>query len=54
MIIEDRKGNFPGMLKSRKLHIVIISEGKGSGVDSADNPDKIIEYNGEKIIISLD
>ena len=54
MTIEDRKGSFPGMLKSRKLHIVIISEGKGSGVDSADNPDKIIEYNGEKIIISLD
>jgi hypothetical protein len=42
------------MLKSRKFHIVIVSEGKGSGIDSADNPDKIIKYNGEKTIIALD
>ena len=42
------------MLKSRKFHIVIIGEGKGSGIDSGDNPDKIIEYNGEKTIIVLD
>ena len=54
MIIEDRKGNFPSMLKSRKFHIVIISEDKGLGIDSTDSPDKIVEYDGEKTIVALD
>jgi len=54
LTIGDRKGGFPGMLKSRKFHIVVVGEGKGSGIDSGDNPDKIIGYNGEKTIIVLD
>jgi alpha-D-xyloside xylohydrolase len=54
LTIEERKGESPGMLKSRKFHIVIISEGKGSDIDSPDSPDKIVEYDGAKTIFTLD
>jgi hypothetical protein len=42
------------MLNSRKFHIVTVGENKGTGIDSTDSPDKIVEYNGEKIIIEPD
>ena len=53
LIIEDRKGEFPKMLKSRKFHIVIVSKGKGVGVDLVQNPDEIIQYDGKKKIVML-
>jgi alpha-D-xyloside xylohydrolase len=51
LIIEDRKGEFPKMLKSRKFYIILITEGKGVGVDLVQNPDKIIQYDGKKIVV---
>lgn len=54
VIIGERKGGFPGMLKSRKFHIVVVGGDKGLGVDSADSPDKNVEYTGEKTIVTLD
>jgi alpha-D-xyloside xylohydrolase len=53
LIIEDRKGEFPDMLKSRKFHIVLVTEGKGIGVNLVHNPDKVIQYDGKKKIIVL-
>ncbi|MBN2180938.1 MAG: DUF5110 domain-containing protein [Sedimentisphaerales bacterium] len=54
VIIEERKGEFPGMLTGRKFHLVIVGENEGSGINPTDNPDKIVEYNGEKTIVTLD
>jgi alpha-D-xyloside xylohydrolase len=51
LIIEDRKGEFPKMLKSRKFYIILVTEGKGVGVDLVQNPDKIIQYDGKKIVV---
>ena len=53
LIIEDRKGEFPNMLASRRFQITIVSEGNGNGVDLAQNPAKIIQYDGKKNIITL-
>lgn len=54
LIIEDRKGGFPDMLKSRKLHIVLVNKDKGIGVDVTQNPDKIVQYTGIKKIVTFE
>ncbi len=52
--IGDREGKFPGMLKERTFNIVWISEGHGNGVAPEKNPDHIINYTGEQILIQKD
>jgi len=42
LTIEDRKGEFTGMLKDRKFNIVTI-----------DGIRKTISYNGKKIVVKL-
>ena len=41
------------MLQRRKFHIVLISKGKGAEVDIVSKPDKIIQYEGKKIVITM-
>jgi len=53
LIIEEGKGDFPNMVKSRNVHVVLVSEGKGGGVDFTQNADNIIHYNGERQTISF-
>jgi alpha-D-xyloside xylohydrolase len=45
LTIGARKGSFPGMLATRKFHVVVISDGK--------KQDKTVTYNGEKIVVKL-
>ena len=47
LTIEGRKGSFPGMLESRKFHIVIVSEDNGFGIDFTRRSEKIVGYYGE-------
>jgi alpha-D-xyloside xylohydrolase len=54
LIIDDRKGKFPDMLQQRKFHIIIVDESKGKGVDVGQEFDKIVQYDGNKKIITLD
>ncbi len=44
-------GNFPGMLKERTFNIVWVREGYGTGVEPVEEPDRVIRYFGEQIII---
>ncbi|MBN1182776.1 MAG: DUF5110 domain-containing protein [Bacteroidales bacterium] len=53
LIMEDRKGEFPGMLKERTINIVLVKEGVGNGLDISARVDKAIIYNGAKQIITL-
>ena len=47
LIIEDRKGNFPGMIKSRKFNLLLVGEtGKA-------NQTKQISYNGKKTLVKF-
>jgi len=51
--ISNRKGTFPGMLKSRTFKVVLVNENKGTGVEETGNPDKIVEYDGKALKVKL-
>jgi alpha-D-xyloside xylohydrolase len=53
LTIENRKGNFPGMLGSRQFNIVMMGEGKGSVENTATSEDKSVTYSGKRTIIKF-
>lgn len=53
LTIEDRKGEFPGMLKNRTFSIVTVQSGKACGGKKTTSYDKIVSYRGKKIIVKL-
>jgi alpha-D-xyloside xylohydrolase len=53
LTIDARKGEFPGMLKTRSFQVVLVGKGHGTGVEVTSNPDKVISYNGEAQTIQL-
>jgi alpha-D-xyloside xylohydrolase len=44
--IGKRQGDFPGMLKTRTLKVVIVSPNHGTGIDATDEIEKVVKYNG--------
>lgn len=50
--IEDRKGSFPKMLKSRKFKVTLISKDKPTGVSSLKHT-KTISYSGKQTRLAL-
>ena len=52
LTIGDRKGQFPGMLETRTFHIVIVRENHGVGINTADEPDKGIQYSGKQLTVT--
>jgi alpha-D-xyloside xylohydrolase len=53
LTIDDRKGEFPGMLKSRRFELVLVAENHGVGVEITKKADRLINYSGEKIEVEL-
>ena len=51
--IGERKGRFPGMLKQRTFHIVLVKPGHGEGLEPAASPDKVVTYTGTAVEIML-
>ena len=51
--ISNRKGTFPGMLKSRTFEVVLVNENKGTGVEETGKPDKIVRYDGRALKVKL-
>jgi alpha-D-xyloside xylohydrolase len=49
----DRDGTFPGMLKQRTFHIVIVGMGHGTGITSSSESDATIEYDGRPISVHV-
>lgn len=47
--IGARQGSFPGMLKNRTFHLIIVRKDNGIGVETTEKPDKVIHYNGNKL-----
>jgi alpha-D-xyloside xylohydrolase len=54
LAISDRKGSFPGMLNERKFNIVKVSTNNGIGIDIVEKYDKIVTYEGKKVVIGLE
>jgi alpha-D-xyloside xylohydrolase len=51
--INDRKGSFPGMLGERKFNIVSVTKMNGTGMSQVEKFDKIITYNGKKVLVKM-
>ncbi len=50
LIIKERSGDYPGILKDRTFHIVWVKEEHGVGLEET-KPDKIIRYNGKEAVV---
>jgi alpha-D-xyloside xylohydrolase len=53
LTIRNRKGSFPGMLKNRTIHIVLVNKNHGTGLSVTQKPDKTVIYDGNKISVSF-
>jgi alpha-D-xyloside xylohydrolase len=53
LTIDARKGDFPGMLKSRSFHAVLVGKGHGTGVEVTGAPDRTITYSGGAVTVRL-
>jgi alpha-D-xyloside xylohydrolase len=53
LLIEDRKGSFPGMSKNKTFRIVLVRKGHGSGIEIPDNADKEIQYSGKRTEVNF-
>jgi alpha-D-xyloside xylohydrolase len=53
LIIGQRKGEYPGMIKDRIFNIVIVKENHGTGMDVPKAFDKTVNYNGDSQIIGF-
>jgi alpha-D-xyloside xylohydrolase len=51
--IEERQGEFPGMLQERTFNIFVISEDKPQATDPDARPDMTVSYNGLPLEIKL-
>jgi alpha-D-xyloside xylohydrolase len=48
LTIEARKGEFPGMLKTRTIKVVLVDEKHGTGIEFSQLFDKVLVYNGDE------
>jgi len=53
LTIGNREGSFPGMVKDRAFHIVLVSAGHGGGIAVSSRADKDIAYEGAKVEVKL-
>ncbi len=53
LTIDRRHGKFPGMLRTRSFRIVLVGESHGTGVEVTANPDKVVAYKGQKLVVRL-
>jgi alpha-D-xyloside xylohydrolase len=53
LTVQDRKGSFPGMLESRTLNIVMVSNNKAVGENTVAAADKVISYTGKKMVVKF-
>jgi alpha-D-xyloside xylohydrolase len=53
LTISDRKGSFPGMITECKFSIVKVSANNGVGVIAVKKYNKVVDYNGKKIVVKL-
>ena len=53
LTINDRKGSFPGMLKSRNFNIVMVGKGVGLDKEPVSSLDKAVKFTGKKVSIKL-
>jgi alpha-D-xyloside xylohydrolase len=53
LTLEERQGQFPGMLGSRTFQVVLVREGHGTGGDATAAPDRVVTYDGKRQVVSF-
>ncbi|MCW0485017.1 glycoside hydrolase family 31 protein [Gaoshiqia sediminis] len=53
LTIDDRAGDFPGMLQEQNFNIVIVDENKEDGGDVVEKCDQVVTYLGKKVVVDL-
>jgi len=48
LVLEDRQGQFPGMLKTRTFQVVLVREGHGAGVEGTPGANRALTYDGTR------
>jgi alpha-D-xyloside xylohydrolase len=52
LVIGDRKGEFPGMLKERTFNVVFVGPSHGVGIDAESKPDRVVRYSGKAMTVT--
>jgi len=53
LTLEARQGQFPGMLKTRTFQVVLVREGHGTGGQPTPAPDRVVNYDGSRQVVSF-
>jgi alpha-D-xyloside xylohydrolase len=53
LTIHDTKGTFPGMLKHRVFHIVLVKEGRGVGEEPERAFDQSLDFSGKEVSVKI-
>jgi alpha-D-xyloside xylohydrolase len=53
LTLEERDGQFPGMLKSRTFQVVLVRPGHGTGGEATTAPDRVVTYDGTRQVVSF-
>ena len=53
LTISARKGSFPGMPAEHKFNIICVENNKGIGNNPGEMFDKVVTYNGKKVVVNL-
>ncbi|MBN1415437.1 MAG: DUF5110 domain-containing protein [Bacteroidales bacterium] len=53
LTLNERKGDFPGMLNQRTFQIILVRELQGTGIGITAKPDRIVKYDGRKQVVVL-
>lgn len=53
LTIENRKGNFDGMLKTRTFSIIRVNEKSGGDIQFTKSPSKVVKYDGSELVVKL-
>jgi alpha-D-xyloside xylohydrolase len=53
LTIGNRRGRFPGMLEHRTFRVVIVRDGRGTGIASSSEPDATVGYAGKTTSVRL-
>jgi alpha-D-xyloside xylohydrolase len=52
LTIGERHGQFPGMLEVRTFRVTFVGENHGVGVETTENPDKVVSYSGKATTVT--
>ena len=53
LVLGERQGEFPGMLKTRTFHVVLVGPNHGTGVEPIDTPDRTVAYDGSRKAVAF-